>query len=255
MPEGDSIHRAARSLQVLVGETLEVEAPHPRAAGLGVAERLDGRRLERVDAVGKNLLLRFEGGLTLRSHLRMNGRWRVRPRGEPVRGRPWLVLRSETFEAVQWNGPVLELGGDVARWLGPDILQRPPRIGAMVARLRSAPALPLAEALQRQQLVAGIGNLWAAEVLWALRLSPWLAVRDVSDAELEAILAEAHRIMSAALESSRPSRRAYRLAGRPCRRCGTLICSRGQGDANRTAYWCPTCQRQTRSSSSTTSST
>lgn len=242
MPEGDSIHRAARSLQPLVGERLQVEARHPRAAALNVAARLDGRRLERVDAIGKNLFLRFEGGLTLRSHLRMSGRWRVRPRGEPVRGTPWLVLRSGELEALQWNGPILELSGGVAGRLGPDILGRPPQIAAMVACLRCAPALPLAEALQRQELVAGIGNMWAAEALWAVRLSPWVAVREVSDAELEALLAEAHRLMSAALDNSRPRRRAYRLAGRPCRRCGTLIRSRGQGDANRTAYWCPTCQ-------------
>ena len=75
MPEGDSIHRAARSLQALVGERVEVETPHPRARVLSIAGRLDGRRLERVEAVGKNLLLHFEGGVILRSHLRMNGRW------------------------------------------------------------------------------------------------------------------------------------------------------------------------------------
>ena len=71
MPEGDSLHRAARRLQVLVGQRVEVETPHPRAAVKGLAERLDGRRLEQVEAVGKNLLLHFEGGLVLRSHLRM----------------------------------------------------------------------------------------------------------------------------------------------------------------------------------------
>ena len=113
----------------------------------------------------------------------------------------------------------------------------------MIARLRRAPELPLAEALQRQQLVAGIGNMWAAEALWASRLSPWLAVRDVSDEELRGRSSvTTHRMMSGALESSRPIRRVYRRSGRPCRRCGTPIRSRGQGEANRTAYWCPTCQ-------------
>ena len=73
MPEGDSLHRAARRLQVLVGERVAVETPHPRAAAALAAERLDGRRLEAVEAVGKNLLLSFEGGLVLRSHLRMSG--------------------------------------------------------------------------------------------------------------------------------------------------------------------------------------
>ena len=242
MPEGDSIHRAARQLQALVGERVEVETPHPRAAALNIAGRLDGRRLEGVEAVGKNLLLHFEGGVTLRSHLRMRGRWRVRPRGQVMQGAPWLVLRSPELEASQWNGPVLELGGDAVRRLGPDILEQPPDLESMVVRLRRAPELSLGEALQRQQLVAGIGNMWAAEVLWASRLSPWLAVQEVSEEDLRSLLGAAHRMMSDALESSRPIRRVYRRSGRPCRRCGTPIRSRGQGEANRTAYWCPTCQ-------------
>ena len=242
MPEGDSIHRAARRLQVLVGECIEVETPHPRARALNIAGRLDGRRLERVEAVGKNLLLHFEGGVTLRSHLRMNGRWRIRPRGETMRGAPWLILRSTTHEASQWNGPVLELRSDVVQRLGPDILERPPNFELMVARLRRAPELPLAEALQRQQLVAGIGNMWAAEMLWETRHSPWVAVGNVSDEELASVLSTGHRLMSSALESSRSARRVYRRASRACPRCGTPIRSQGQGEANRTAYWCPGCQ-------------
>ena len=133
MPEGDSLHRAARRLQPLVGERLEVETPHPRAAATGVADQLDGRRLESVEAVGKNLILRFEGGLVLRSHLRMTGRWTLRARGAATRGRPWLVLRGGTREAVLWGGPVLELNARAVRRLGPDILDRPPDFDAMVA--------------------------------------------------------------------------------------------------------------------------
>ena len=79
MPEGDALHRAAARLQPLVGERLEVETPNPRAQAAIAAEQLDGRRLESVTAVGKNLVLRFEGGVVLRSHLRMSGRWGVRP--------------------------------------------------------------------------------------------------------------------------------------------------------------------------------
>src|SRR5215468_456276 len=109
MPEGDTLHRAARRLQVLVGERLEVESLHPRAQAERVAERLDGRRLEAVEAVGKNLFLSFEGGLVLRSHLRMSGRWQVVERGSARRGKPWLVLSGAEREAVLWNGPVLEL--------------------------------------------------------------------------------------------------------------------------------------------------
>jgi endonuclease VIII len=242
VPEGDSIHRIARRLQDLVGERLEVETPHPRAQVLRIAERLDGLRLEAVEAVGKNLLLRFEGGLTLRSHLRMNGRWRVQPRGSPIFGTPWLVLRGAELEALQRNGPILELGDSVTRRLGPDILAEPPELDAMVARLRRAASLPLAEALLRQELVSGIGSMWAAEALWSCRVSPWSRVADVSDEELEAVLAEAHRLMAEGLDGRRRSQQAYRRAGRPCRRCGEPISSRGYGDANRTTYWCPRCQ-------------
>src|ERR1044072_2868134 len=90
MPEGDSLHRTARSLQVLVGERVAVETPNPRAAAAVSAAAPGGRRLESVEAVGKNLLLRFEGGLVLRSHLRMSGRWQVVERGTARRGTPWL---------------------------------------------------------------------------------------------------------------------------------------------------------------------
>src|SRR5215468_11338303 len=109
MPEGDTLQRASERLQVLVGQRVEVETPHPRAAVKHLAERLDGLRLESVEAVGKNLLLRFEGGLVLRSHLRMSGRWQVVERGAERHGQPWLVLSGAEREAVLWNGPVLEL--------------------------------------------------------------------------------------------------------------------------------------------------
>src|SRR5262249_31453992 len=131
MPEGDALFRAAQRLQALVGERVAVESPNPRAAVKHVAERLDGRRLESVEAVGKNLFLRFEGGVTLRSHLRMKGRWRVQPAGRAAGNGPWLVLRGSTHEAVLWHGPVLELSGRARHRLGPDILAEPPDLAAM----------------------------------------------------------------------------------------------------------------------------
>ena len=243
MPEGDSLHRAARELQVLVGEQVAVETPHPRAAAERVAERLDGRRLLGVEAVGKNLLLSFEGGLVLRSHLRMSGRWQVVERGASRHGRPWLVLSGEEREALLWNGPVLELTSRATRRLGPDILAEPPDLAAMVANLRRAhPSRELGDALLDQRLVAGIGNVWKAEALWHAQLSPWRALGEASDEELERVLGEASRLMRASLDRGRNERAVYRKAGRPCPRCGKRIRSRGQGDDNRTAYWCPSCQ-------------
>jgi endonuclease VIII len=243
MPEGDALHRAARRLQVLVGETVEVDAPHPRAAATGVAERLDGRRLEAVEAVGKNLFFRFDGGLVLRSHLRMRGRWTVRERGAATRGRPWLVVRGGTREAVLWGGSVLELNARAAARLGPDILADPPDVDRMLFRFRRAePRRAVGEALLDQRLVAGIGNVWKAESLWRAGVSPWRPLGEVSDDELRRILGEAARLMRGSLETGREERGIYRAAGRPCPRCRTIVRSRGQGDDNRTAYWCPACQ-------------
>ena len=104
MPEGDSVHRAARRLQPLVGQRLEVESPNPRAQATGIAPRIDGRVLESVEAVGKNLLLRFEDGIVVRSHLRMTGRWQLEPRGKPRTGLPWLVLRGDDSKACSGTG-------------------------------------------------------------------------------------------------------------------------------------------------------
>jgi endonuclease-8 len=245
VPEGDALHLAARRLQAIVGEHVEVETPHPRAAAERVAERLDGRRLERVEAVGKNLVLTFEGGYVLRSHLRMSGRWRVVPRGT-TEGPPWLVLRGSEHEAVMWGGSVLELHTRALRRLGPDILDRPPDLDLMLGNLRRADETRyLGEALLDQRLVAGIGNMWMAETLWRVRLSPWLRLRDVGDEELRGALEEAARLMQLSVDGRRERRRVYRRVGLPCSRCGNFIRSRGQGDANRTAYWCPGCQRGT----------
>ena len=214
MPEGDALRRAAQRLQVLAGQRVEVETPHPRAAAKGLVERLDGRTLESVVAVGKNLVLRFEGGFVLRSHLRMTGRWRVERRGTLRSGRPWLVLRGDEHEAVLWNGPVLELGRDARRLahLGPDIL-------------------------------SGIGNTWKAESLWEARVSPWRLLAEVSDDGLRDVLGAANRLMRASVEGVPPQRHVYRRAGRGCPRCGTAIRSHPQGEAARTAHWCPGCQQ------------
>ena len=183
MPEGDTLHRAARRLQVLVGDRLEVESPHPRAQAEQVAEQLDGRRLESAEAFGKNLVLRFEGGVVLRSHLRMSGRWTVRPRGEPRVGRPWLVLRGS-----DGRGRALERPGARAAHARPrparaghprgagglrrDARADPPR-GRHAAARGDAPG---------PALVAGIGNMWMAESLWRARLSPWRRLADVGEA-------------------------------------------------------------------------
>lgn len=243
MPEGDALHRAAARLRPLVGERLEVESPNPRGQATGVARVLDGRVLESVEAVGKHLLLRFEGGVVLRSHLRMNGRWRLEPRGQTRRGLPWLLLRSREWEATQWNGPVLALEERAIRRLGPDLLADDTEVAMIVARLRRTDAARLVgEALVDQRVVSGIGNMWLAEALWHARVSPWSRLAEISDAELTEALTWARDRMRESVGGRRPSRSVYRRAGRPCPRCGEAVRSRGLGDDNRTAYWCGGCQ-------------
>ncbi len=243
MPEGDSIHRAAARLRSLVGDRIEAESPNPRGLATGVARVVDGRVLESVDAVGKHLLLRFEGGVVLRSHLRMSGRWRVDRRGESRRGLPWLVLRGQELEATQWNGPVLTLEQRSVARLGPDLLADETEVAAVVERLRRAdPSLLVGEALLDQRLVAGIGNMWLAETLWHARVSPWRRLDEVSGEELTEALTWAREHMRASVTGSRTPTAVYRRPGRPCPRCGTPVSSRGLGDHNRTVYWCSTCQ-------------
>ena len=224
-----------------MGQQVGVETPHPRAAVKRLAERLDGLVLESVEAVGKNLFLRFQGGHVLRSHLRMTGRWRVVPRGSVRSGLPWLVLRGAEHEAVLWNGPVLELDRPARR--GADILAAEPAYDAMLANLRTEPGRQIGDALLDQRLVMGIGNIWRSEALWEARVSPWRPLESASDADVRRILEAAHRLMAASVEGARPLRRVYRRTGRPCRRCGTRIRAHAQGDGARIAYWCPTCQR------------
>jgi endonuclease-8 len=243
MPEGDALHRAAARLQPLVGERIEAESPSAQGAATGVAPAVDGRILERVEAVGKHLLLHFEGGVVLRSHLRMTGRWRMAPRGS-TRGRPWLVLRGGPWEASQWNGPVLALEARPLRRLGPDLLADATDVGDVVRRLRREPARRLVgEALVDQRVVAGIGNMWLAEALWETELSPWRRLRDVPDVDRRRSLETAAELMRTSVDTGRGRRhRVYRRVGQPCPRCRTTIRSWGQGDDNRMAYWCPGCQ-------------
>ena len=256
MPEGDTIRHAARRVgAALLGQEIEaIETPQPRHRHDRWPERLAGRAVRSVDAHGKHLFLRFEGDLTLHSHLRMGGKWGVYRRGERWRRSPrraWLVIRTEEHEVVQFDGPVLELMSDSrTRFdqrlaaLGPDILDDELDERAVLRRLRGDdPSRGIGDALLDQRTVAGIGNMWKAEACWSVRLDPWRPVSEVTDEEAMAVLRAAREAMLDSLERRLRTRRAvYDRAGLPCPRCRTPIRARGQGDDNRTTFWCPSCQ-------------
>jgi endonuclease-8 len=139
---------------------------------------------------------------------------------------------------------VLRLDDGRTRHLGPDLLADDTSVGQVVARLRATePTRPLGDVLLDQRVVAGVGNMWMAELLWHAGLSPWLRIGDASDEELECAVGWGREAMRAAVSGQRPVRAVYRRAARPCCRCGSPIRSRGLGESNRTAYWCERCQR------------
>ena len=258
MPEGDTIHYAANRIRpVLEGHVPdELRTPHPRFGRDRWPERLAGRAVRAVEARGKHLLLRFEGGLAIHSHLRMTGSWQVlaadRPRWPRSERRAWLVMRRGDRFVVQFDGPVLELMTDGrARvdqriaGLGPDIVAADFDEDRVLRRLREDdPTRPIGDALLDQQTVAGIGNLWKVEGCWLAEVDPWRPAGEVADDEVRSILrAVRPRMQQSALDGMQTRfRTIYGAAGRPCPRCGTLVRARSQGDAGRMTWWCPGCQ-------------
>jgi endonuclease-8 len=258
VPEGDTIHYAANRIRpVLEGRVPdEIRTPHPRFARDRWPERLAGRTVERVEARGKHLLLRFEGGLTIHSHLRMTGSWDVVRDGGRWRKSPrraWLVLHGDGAEVVQFDGPVLELMTDGRTrfdqriaGLGPDCVSPEPFDDATyLRRLREDdPTRPIADTLLDQRVVAGMGTIWRSEACWRARIDPWRPTADIADAEALALVHEVRPFMqrSATEGFQRRDIEAYGRSGRPCRRCGTPIRGGTQGDGNRLLYWCPGCQ-------------
>ena len=252
MPEGDTIHRAARRLSAaLAGRELEVaEAPSARSPLHHRAGELHGRVLEGAEARGKHLLAHFSGDLVLHSHLGMNGRLRVSVDGRLPGGRPWLVLASGHAVASQVGGQILRLVSESRvrndpglAQLGPDPLRPefdPVQAAERLARMGAG--REVGEALLDQRIVAGIGNAIRNEALFQAGVSPWRPVAALEPDETLAVVRENERVMKVSLKRGRRPRSIYRGTREACPRCGGPIRSRGQGDANRMAYWCSRCQ-------------
>jgi endonuclease-8 len=248
VPEGDVLYRTASTLQRWLAGREVTDATT-------AATPMVGHTVEKVEANGKHLLIRFDSGHVLHTHLRMTGSWHVYSTGERWQrpaGQARVTLTCGTRIAVCFNAPIVELLAPGAEanhpslsGLGPDILARPLDVDEIRARARRRPPeTALGELLLDQRVVAGIGNVWRCEALFLEGRHPWAPVSSLTDDELDALMSTAAGIMNQSLGpfTGRPERWVYRRTGRPCRRCRTPIKSRGQGEQSRTAYWCPTCQ-------------
>ena len=265
MPEGDTVWNTAHVLHGALAGSV-IRHSDFRVPALATVD-LSGWRVRGCASRGKHLLLRFTGpddgrAMTLHSHLRMDGAWRVYSTGETWRGRPAhlirVVLRTLTTVAVGYHLHDLALvptdkEETLVGHLGPDLLGSPDEPGGWdpaeaVRRLRAQPDRTLGEALLDQRNLAGIGNLYRAEILFLRGIHPTTTVADVED--LPAVADLAHRLLlankgrwtQATTGSVRRGEEVYVYgrAGAPCRRCGTLI--ERDAVADRSTFWCPACQ-------------
>jgi endonuclease-8 len=275
MPEGDTIFRAARTLhRALAGQV--VTRFDTALAHLAVVHEntpITGRTVERIEARGKHLLMRFSGGLTLRTHMRMSGSWHVYRPGEPwqrASSSARVVVGTDAYVAVGFNVPVAEFVTDAdaprdtaITDLGPDLLADTFDADEAVTRLIHNRHATVAEALLDQRAVAGIGNVFKSELLFLAGLSPFAAPAATTPERWRAILEDARRLLranvvdhaAAGFATYRGMRRTtgrldprerlwvYARQGKPCRRCGTRIEMRRQGELNRSTYYCPNCQK------------
>jgi endonuclease VIII len=263
VPEGDTIHRIATTLRVSLGdvpvrafETAPyVRGPRPEA----------GETIDSIEARGKHVLMRFDGGATLHSHLGMDGTWRVTTRGPGAHpragGRPGagVVVRVETARAaaVCADTAAVELLDDagvrrhpVLSALGPDLCDAEVDLEEAQRRMDALldPATPIGEALLDQRVAGGIGNVYRSEALWACRVDPFVAVGEVPAATRGDLLVTASRLLRGNLVRGGPRRTVaqglavYERGGRRCRRCDGTVTSRRLGERARTVWWCPLCQ-------------
>jgi endonuclease-8 len=260
MPEGDTIYRTATTLRRWLGgrqvTSARTTAPN---VGLGV---LVGDTVADVEPRAKHLLIRFESGRILHTHMRMTGSWHVYTRGERWHrpsAQARVVLETGERLAVCFSAPVVELlvpGGDrlhpVLAALGPDVLVEPLDLGEVRERvLRQPGSHEIGDVLLDQRVASGIGNIYRCEALFLDGIHPRRSLDEVGADAVVHTVETASRLMKTGASSNpgartQPAgagrRRVYDRAGRPCPRCGAPITSGRVGSQARTAYWCPRCQ-------------
>lgn len=265
MPEGDTIFRAARALhEALAGKVVtRFETVLPALARVDDQTPIRGRKIERVAAAGKNLIISFSGDLHLRTHMRMNGSWHLYPTGQRWQKRRSdmrVVVATADYEAVAFNVPVAELHTsrslertDDLRLLGPDLLAPDFDAAEGLRRMRARGGEAIADVLLNQRVIAGLGNVYKSEVLFLRGIHPLTPVSALEDDELATIIETSRKLMRANVRPESSRRRTtgsaaglwvYGRSGQPCRRCGTRIEFRKQGTDARVTYWCPRCQER-----------
>jgi len=246
LPEGDTTWRTAAALRRRLQGKVVTDA---RPAALA---RLKGRRVEAVEPNGKHLLIRFEGGIALHSHMRMTGSWHLYRPGERWRQPAWRATAVLSFDdgvAVCFAAPVMELVRDAhapIAHLGPDILVDPFDLDGVIGRARRSQAVTLGELLLEQRVCAGIGNIYKCEALWALRLDAWMPPVELDDERLRTLYLTARDLMRRSIltPTARQRHSVHGRGGRPCPRCATPIQIRAQGQQARLTYFCPRCQSE-----------
>jgi endonuclease-8 len=257
VPEGDVVWLAAKRLrEALAGRVLtRSDFRVPRFA----TTDLTGRSVTDSVSHGKHLLLRVEGGLTVHTHLRMDGSWRIRPASDlvPASHKIRLMLANDAWQAIGYQLGIVEVvrtarEEQVTGHLGPDLLGPGWDTEEAVRRLRAAPERAVGEALLDQRNLAGVGNLYKSEVLFLRGISPWRPVGDIADpaplVELARRLLDANKDRIGQVTTGVWRRGeetwVYGRAGRPCRRCGSPVKTAAQGSNpdERVTFWCPRCQ-------------
>jgi endonuclease-8 len=256
MPEGDTIHRTAATLRtVLEGRELErFEAPRIRGRAPAA-----GSTIRSVEARGKHLLIRFDDGAVLHTHMRMTGSWHTYRPGERWRrhaSHARVVIATRGSVAVCFDAPVVELLDErgITRHpqlaaLGPDLAEADADIDEAIARMdRLDPETAVGVALLDQRVASGLGNVYRSEALWASRADPFRPIDRIDPELRRELLVTGSRMLRANLDGPRrqtvPGGLAvYDRAGLPCRRCGVTIRTRRLGEQARSVWWCPGCQR------------
>jgi len=272
LPEGDTIFRAAQTLHRALagGVVTRFESVYPKVMRVADDRPIVGRTIHAVASRGKHVLITLSSGLTLHTHMRMNGSWHIYRPGERWQrsARDMRVLvATDRFVAVGFNVPVVELLSDAElarhdelRELGPDLLDPAFDAAAAIQRLRDRATDAIGDALLNQRVMSGIGNVFKSEILFVARVEPFRAVRSLTDNEIARIISTAKDLLRAAVlpasktlspafgrrttRSLDPEQKlwVYARGGKPCRKCGTPIEARKTGIDARLTYWCPQCQ-------------